>query len=641
MPEYQYNDDIADKSFVHHIELPMPDGLILDSESVSTVFISDDSEISEPIDFSHFVSDTLRMDVAEVQRSLREKDEVKKSFEGSTQSQDEQGFDVTVNLTGNLQTSIVQTPYDPVTMARFMECNEVHKSAVIKKVTDSLLRKYKIIPRFPIRKDESDDVDEHGFFVSEVDFQLDCRKIISFLQNVDDCEDFEEINKKVGMDYEAIGWAGYEVIRNALGKVVKLKHVPASRLRVLRGFTGFVEIDSGSRGSFAPIYTYYQPFGSKVVVSETDPFDDSNTIIRNYDPELDGELNIFENENLSWNLKSRKTGESIPFSPENFMKEAANELLYLPNVHNNSVYYGYTDIVPAIGALLANSYIQDYRLKFFENDCVPRFAVVIKGAKIDDAFKKHIHDYFENKIKGSAHKTIILTLTGMSGSRIDIEFKKLNDDNMESSFIETRKQNDSIIMIAHDVSAAILGITEAASLGSGKGNAQHDLYIERTVIPKQLYWARKLNKIFRLGLGCVSAVIEFDPLRITDSLKAAQAMQIFLTMGVISINEARRQLGMESIDGGDKVFLRLRDAKSLLKVEDLPHLTSLIEQMPNGSNDLNTASDTVLGTVEDDLSVSIYGNATQEQIEALQQTVEVLVEFVEELRQSALDQSSP
>lgn len=564
---------MSDIEDVYHETIAMPDYISMaeDSEEVTAMaFIAETEESKDELVvlYSSDISKNTSEISKEIQDSLKVSKE--KSFEHSNQDLSEIGEERFFS-SSNLQDQIIEPPYPPECMAKYLEIDDVHFRAVKTKVTDSVGRKYNIKSSKPISKGEGDDNtsgDINDITVTVEEFQTDSKKITDFISNCNEHIDFEEICYKVGMDKEGVGWGAFEVIRQADGKIARLNHLPATRLRVLKGARGFVEILDGAFDK----YTYYQLFGDKVVVDVPNPFDPSGgTYVRPYNPEEDGELQIGKNK-IRFNFASKEFGKELEGGSAESFQNAANEILFIPTPHSNSVYYGYSDGIPAIGAILANTHIRDYLLQFFEHNCVPRFAVVVKGAKVDDKFKKLISEYFENKIKGSAHKTLILTLSGMGNKNIDIKFEKIDADRKEGDFMETRRSNNQIIMTSHGTSASILGINETASLGSGSGLSQAELYKDRIVLPLQLYWARRLNKLFRLGLGVTNAVIQYDPFDIRDTLASAQAMQILLQQGVLTINEARRELGIPgSIEGGDIPILRVREG-SLIRVDQIPDI---------------------------------------------------------------------
>jgi len=572
MSEYKFDDSV---SFSEVADLPSH---VEVEESVCTVFLDEHGEVSDPWDLDQLLglnkqSEMVAADAESVRKDLREK-----AFEHSTQSKKE--IDVRIGSYDTVVGRIVPPPYDPVCLANFLTSNEVHFRAVKTKVQDSVGRDYKIIPKHPIRREETKEKDQvvgdHGESVTEKQFQSDCKKITNFIENCHDELTFQQLCFRAAMDREAIGWGAFEVIRQADGKVARIQHLPAGVVKVLEGWAGYVEYRGFSQDENKDIYTYYQPFGKKVVTESPDPFNPSKTKKTPYNPEVDGELDIFKNKALHWRLKDKATGEDIPGTQANFLKKAANEVIFFPNDHSFTRYYGYADVIPAISAIIANSYISDFQIQFFEHNCVPRYVVIIKGAKVDNKFKEYITEYFKTKVKGNTHKTMVLTLSGLGNKNVDIEFKQIDAAHKEADFQETKKQNDQIIMTAEGVSAALLAINESASLGSGKGLSQAELYKDRIVTILQRFWAQKMNTLFRLGLGVLYAEIEYDPLDVRDALATAQVLNILIIQGVLTINEARRHLGMKSIPGGDSAFVRIREG-SAVKVSDLPDIESQLK----------------------------------------------------------------
>lgn len=569
---------MSEEIFRDHIKAPED---IIFEDAICTAFVVED-KITEEVSIAELAFDSV-MESFYNKKNVKLKNDSKelsiKNFEQSTQSQDELNDLQAITDFLDPKFEVQPTPYDPRLLMKLQELSPVHSKCVKVKVRDSVGRSYKIFSKYPISADEGDNTTTGTLTITEETFQEEVKRIKNFIDNCNSNEDFPEICYKVGLDKEGIGWGGFEVIRDGTGKVAKLMHIPGERIRTLKGFKGFIEIDDNS--SLETRYTYYQPFGQKVGKWIPDPFDIRpvpRQVFRPYDPDEDGELRVGQN-NLQFNLMDKRTGEPMKGRVSTNFKNAANELLFIPNTHNSTIYYGISDIISAIGAILVNNKILDFYHQFFDHNCIPRYVVIVRGAKVEDSFHKMLNDYFENKIKGSAHKTMILTLGGIGGNRAEVEFKALNEGIKDSNFDSLEKANDQKIMTAHGIPPAVLAINEAASLGSGKGNSQAELYKNRVILPLQLFWANKLNKLFRLGLGCKYARIEFDPMDIKDALQLAQSLNYLLTLGVLTINEARRQLGMDgNLKGGDVAFVRLRE-KSLIKVEDLPTLTAELEEM--------------------------------------------------------------
>jgi len=386
--------------------------------------------------------------------------------------------------------------------------------------------------------------------VTQEEVDNEVQMIEDFIEDANEVLGFEGVIDRACMDYEAIGWGAIEVIRSMDMKVRRIAHAPAIRMKVMKGWKGFVEVISNDRADGGTVhggkYIYYQPFGNKITSLR------KNSITNEYEPfdtKIDGEPGP---KTARWNLIDRESGK-----PTNDISRAANEIIWIPRHHSNTIYYGYTDVVPALGWLLANVHIRDYLLQYFEHNTVPRYAIIIEGAKMAEPVKKAISAYFSSHVKGKAHKTLIIPVPSMRGE-VKIRFEKLDADANEASFQETKKNNAQSIMTAHGVSPAIIGISESSELGSGKGLSQAEIYKDRIVTPSQRYWARKINRLFSRGLGANLVLIKFNPLDIRDEQAEMLVLTGYLQQGCTTINAIRKRAGLgDPIPGGDRPFMVL------------------------------------------------------------------------------------
>lgn len=452
---------------------------------------------------------------------------------GSTQDDTEYGG----LRESSLQGKVVEPPYDASILAKFLEVDEAHFRCVKTKVIDSVGRAWDIQP---VSTESGDVYDPSKLSVPEQEsIKKEIQSARRFIEDCNDILSFEGVLERVAMDHEAVGWGAIEVIRSRDMKIAKLAHVPASRIKVLKGWKGFVEATSNGGN------LYYQQFGRKVVsTSRIDPLTGEPSP---YNPREDGELD--PKSTLEWNLINRKTGE-----PTNSLDNAANEIIWIPKHHSNSIYYGYPDIIPALGDVLGNVYIRDYMLQFFEHNTIPQYAVIIEGAKVAEPVKKMIQEYFSQEVKGQAHKTLIIPLPA-TGGEVRVRFEKLAADKQEGSFQDVRKNNQQGILTAHGVSPAIIGINETASLGSGKGLSQAEIYKDRIVTPMQAKWERLLNKLFRLGLGVTQIGIKFQRLDIRDLELEMKVLTEYYEKGLLTVNEVRGKAALgDGYEGGDRAF---------------------------------------------------------------------------------------
>ena len=557
-------------------EIPDPVDVTGNEGAVAVAYVNAAGEVLGHQDIEAGENGTESSKSVESDFNLVQEALTQKSHDLSRQSEDELGG--TQLSIGMDSRNIVNPPYPPKCLANFLEVDPVFFRAVKAKVLDSVGRDYRMVPVAPIA---TDDRSPGPGEITARQFRKDSTEVSLFISTCNDVIPFQGLLERAAMDFESIGWAGLEVIRNRAGRVVGLDHVPAQRLRVLKGWEGFAELrtDSGKAGNHtAGYYTYYQRFGEKFKVWS----EDLGRYVR-YNPMMHGDIRRQE---FNENFFDYQTGE-----PTNDFDRSANEILYIPKHHSNTIYYGFSDVLPALGAIVGNVHIRDYMLQFFEHNTIPRYAVIVKGAKIDEDFRKMIAEYFGTHVKGAAHKTLILTLQGQSAQQISIEFQKLDSDNKEADFLKTRSENSNQIMTAMGTSPAILGIAEQSELGSGKGLSQAEIYKDRVVGPCQRAWSNALNLLFQSGLGVRYADLKFDPLDIRDRYNEMQTLVGYLDRGASTINEVRKSADIgEALPGGDIPWVRVREG-SAFKIEDLDELPSPSEVAAQQNNAPEAAMD--------------------------------------------------
>lgn len=443
------------------------------------------------------------------------------------------------------ENDLVEPPYNPDLMLQMIQSDEVLHRAIEIKSHDATMRRWTFEPD----RDIEGNRESTPAYKQERDIARD------FIEGANDQIGFFGALNKVWQDRETYGWGALEVIRSQDMKIKRVDYVSARKVKALKNNNGFVEYhEDFDRGK-----TFYVPFGQKVlsrnrVTNEIQP----------YHPRQDGELS---KNTAEWNLIDYETGK-----PTQDFNRSANEIVWLKKRHPLSRYYGVTDSLPCLGSVLANIHIREYLLQFFENNAVPRFVVIIKGSKLTPALKKTIMDFFRNGIKGRAHSTLIIPLP-VSQGQIEIEFKELDGSPKTGWFLDQLKDNQHSIRICHNVPAAVMGFAEAASLGSGKGLAQAEMYKDRVVDPNQREVRSIIVRLFQQGLGLLRVVGQFEKLDTRDQEGQMRVLTGYFDRAIMTINEVRTvgNLGPE-IPGGDRPFRII--GNTVLFLDEIMSMTS-------------------------------------------------------------------
>lgn len=519
--------------------------------AVDTLEFTEDSdevvEITEAFivgdgDAETITTDPLTSFIASLQKSAKSTSpegtfDVLKSVVGSQQI---------LELPAGITEKVVPPPYNPAIPLFFLQMDEVVHRAVMAKAYDSVGVKFNLVHR---------KAPDGQPTKNERKVKAELEEIRTFIENCNEAFGFTGVLTKTCMDMEAVGWGAIEVIRGADMKIKKIDHVPAQRIQVARGWEYFVE-------SFAGEVRYYQPFGRKVVSKTRRQLDGKPA---SFDPRLDGGPPTAVN--AQFNLIDATTGQGT----ENFLK-SANEILWFTKHHPATVYYGVSDSVPARSQILGNIHIREYLLQFFEHNTVPRYAIIVKGANLSPEVRDAILSYFQTNIKGRAHKTLFIPIPSVRGN-IEVKFEKLDMGTENSFFKDISLELAHSIGRAHGVPSAILGFSEAASLGSGKGTAQNQMYKDRVITPLQEKFSTAINAMFSKGLGVSNVDIIFNPLDIRDREAEARLYGQLFDRGSVTINQVIEafQLG-KPIEGGDRAFIKF--GNKIVFIDELPGMES-------------------------------------------------------------------
>jgi PBSX family phage portal protein len=337
-----------------------------------------------------------------------------------------------------------------------------------------------------------------------------------FFNHPNDEMTWGEILENVLTDFEALGNGYFEVVRNRFGagRPTAIYHVPAVTMRVRKDKKGFIQQRDNRM-------VYFRNFGS-------DPKDPDSFDPRDKDK-----------------------------PPEK--RRLLNEVIHLKNYHPRSSYYGLPDFLPALRALIGNKKAGDFNITFFENNAVPQYAIIVKGGELARGTRKRIEEYFRTHIKGSAHKTLILEVVQEEGEQVDIEIKPLSVDIKDASFRMFRADNAEEIRVAHGVPGRLIGLSEKGGLGgAGEGETQQEIFKYHVIEPKQTRLEYRINNfLVKLGFGIEDWELRFKEIDVTDEAKVAEIIQKLVKLGVLTINEGRREMGQKPLEhpGADVPFM--------------------------------------------------------------------------------------
>jgi PBSX family phage portal protein len=398
------------------------------------------------------------------------------------------------------KTGAKEPPYNLDALALFLEINTWHyRCCKAKAITTAGLGFDFVVPEGAEKPDP-----DHK------------RVLKAFFENPNSEMTWGEVLENVLTDFEALGNGYFEIARNRFGQgpPKAIYHVPAVTMRVRKDKKGFVQQRDNKM-------VFFRNFGSDP--ASADSFDPRD--------------------------KDKPRAE----------RRLLNEVIHLKNYHPRSSYYGLPDFLPALRALVGNKKAGDFNIQFFENNAVPQYAILVKGGELAKGTRKRIEEYFRTHIKGNAHKTLILEVVQDEEQKVDVEIKPLSVDIRDASFRMFRTDNAEEIRVAHGVPGRLIGLTERGGLGgAGEGATQQEIFKYHVIEPKQSRLEYRINNfLVKRGFGFQDWEIRFKEIDVTDEAMVAEIVNKLVRVGVVTINEGRRQMGEKPFDhkGADVPFI--------------------------------------------------------------------------------------
>lgn len=327
-------------------------------------------------------------------------------------------------------------------------------------------------------------------------------------------------------DLESTGWLAIEILCNTqTGEPTGLAHIPAHTIRVRKDAPGFVQIDSAG----LPV---------KFFGKAGDRYGEDKTFI---DPD-DG--------TVSDSVRGVNT--------------VANELLVIRNYSAIAPHYGLPDVIPALQTIAGDVAARQYNSKFFENDGVPRFAVIVEGGELTEKAWDELRETFQNMtVEDNAHRGVLLEAVSTTASEygekenVNIRIEPLTVGvDEDASFTEYRDANEHDILQAHSVPPVEAERTEDSNYANAR--EQRRKFAQGTLRPKQETFAARLYNIIHVqGLEVPEWTLNFHLHGGENKQREAEIAQtrIEASQGAMTVNEARQELGYDPLEGSEGEML--------------------------------------------------------------------------------------
>lgn len=362
---------------------------------------------------------------------------------------------------------IIVPPYDPVTLAGLIELSP-DLSAAIEAMAANIDGFGYTLQALVNQLDDQPESEDLKRQIADEKAEIE-----NFLDVAGDTQDITALRRKMRTDKEGVGYAVLEVVRDPLGRIAHLNHLPSREMRLgkedpdptlvrvnqlqrkgdgswiyadrlamrrLRMYVQAKVVDRYTRG--VSVSGLYDDSQGGEVAGGADGADSNLSMARCWFKSFgDPRVVDCQTGKVVDDAKTQDFGNGRPM-PES---RKANEVLYFYR-YNSRTPYGTPRWIPALIHVLGNRAAQEINYTTFENNNIPSMAMSASGGRFTQGSIDRIKTFTETHIQGSKNYSTFLILEGESGfegdesAPVKIDIKPLtgsqHTDSMFSNYTE-------------------------------------------------------------------------------------------------------------------------------------------------------------------------------------------------------------
>jgi len=492
------------------------------------------------------------------------------------------------------------TPYSMQTLATLLTINVMHGACIEAKSRDAASNGYTVV-----KAPGAEDINDELWDKASRDADLFLRQCT--YSRMWQGAPIDVLLHALATDYNSLGCANYEPIRDRKGFVCSLNHIPAAECRVAkpefeaRTECRFLQMRGDQKIGFLP-------FGKRVRYSQ-----------ENFDPAR-AELDEFPKDFDSRALIIQPAKDfPVPKNPDkmrtNDPEKGASELIMLsrpPFVASQT--YGTPSGISSLSYMVAQLKIDEYNIQFFSSKGVPQYAVILEkmappppkdmietedDEEVSDPIaelEQELQEFFTEKLMSSERSVVVVTTFGETTCR----FEKLSNDNVDAAFENYEKRAMEMIRLSHNTPGAAIGILDTANLGSGRDGIQMRRYYNHVVLPDQRALENSINHVLRVGRLNPYAQIKLNTLDYEDRKEEEEKHLKRFESGAYSLDDFLEAVGRTPVgpeEGGNLRVIRTAGVTILNQTPDQA-IATLAKMQAKQHASLRNIASVVAGVIE-------------------------------------------
>lgn len=343
-------------------------------------------------------------------------------------------------------------------------------------------------------------------------------------------DSFRRIREKTRIDYETFGYAAWEMVRNAVGDLIGIRHVQINTLRLTPIGATLVET------------TVRRLVGGEI--KEEKVF----RRFRRYMQEVAGQKIWFK----EWGDPRGMDYTSGEFTENVAPGEAATEILWFGQ-YNPSSPYGSPRWVGTSFEVAGVRAASECNYSYFDGNAIPAAAIMVSGGTLGEDAVDTIREFIEGNVqkRGGANSVLILEAVpqgvdasvGFDGKmpQTKIEIKSLRDvQQNDAQFLNYTKECKTAIRSTFRLPPLLVGLSEDYTLATAKESIQQ---AEDTVFaPERQAFDFVMNRILVQEFSIKTWLFKTKSIDVSDPTELGNLLRLGSDTAALTPNEIRQVL---------------------------------------------------------------------------------------------------
>ncbi|MBI4972932.1 MAG: phage portal protein [Candidatus Omnitrophica bacterium] len=427
--------------------------------------------------------------------------------------------------TGYSTGDIIEPPYNFYDLVKFVEMSSILPQAIDAMCQNCEGHGYNLIEAKMSKEDRTK-------YSADIAKERDSLDVFFDYCNYD--MSFTALRKKLRNDYETIGNAWFEVLRNEEGRIDGFEYIKGITMR-LGGLSKLMPIDVKRIKSDTWEYettsrhkrfrTFVQIINEEKVYFKE--FGDTRT------------MNAYTGEIVNENMIAEMQTRAVPYKP-------ATEVIHLRQESGRSP-YGLPRWISQVPSIAGSRAAEEVNLSHFDNKTVPPMVILVSGGKLNSTTVERIKEHIQNEAKGRGNYHAVLVIEAESANagfgqqndsaRPRVDIKPLSQVN-DAKFLEYDHDNRRKVRSSFRLPPIYTGETEDYTRATAIES--------RNVAEEQVFGPEKANFDFMINrkifadMGVRFHTFETRSSPVDNRKDQTDITKVLSDTGALTINELRQ-----------------------------------------------------------------------------------------------------